>query len=116
MRYFREPKTKGRWPVHGKPYECNHPMYNSCTLYLLDGKGLAVVQQRFNPTRKLFWYGPIDMDLVDDIFNQEEFKFYFNTHCGDKNEDGYFPTVNVRQVMYALHMKPLKRQYWEEGL
>lgn len=115
MRYFRarEGRTKSNWPVHGKPYECDHPMYDTCTLYLIDGKGLAVVQQRFNSTRKIFWWSAIDNELVDDIYNQPEFKFYFNQHCGDKDSRGLYPTVTVRQIMWALRMKPLRKEYWE---
>ena len=39
MRYFRarECRTTSKWPVHGKQYECDHPMYDSCTLYFIDG-------------------------------------------------------------------------------
>lgn len=29
-------------------YHCNHPIYNTCTLFDQNGIGLAVIQQRFN--------------------------------------------------------------------
>ena len=30
-----------------------------------------------------------------------------------KNKDGLYPTVTVRKLMWALRMKPLKKERWE---
>ena len=34
--------------MYGQLYICNHPVYDSCTLYKIDEKGLAVIQQRYD--------------------------------------------------------------------
>ena len=94
-------------------YACNHPLYNKCTLYLQDGKGLAVIQQRFNPKMKTTWWSAIDIGLVDDILNNENFQKYFNQHAAAADERGLYPTVAVRQLMWALKMRPLKKEFWE---
>lgn len=38
--------------MYGKLYICNHPVYDRCTLFTIGDKGLAVIQQRFNPDTK----------------------------------------------------------------
>ena len=38
--------------MYGQLYECNHPAYNHCTLYLIGDKGLAVIQQRYDKKSK----------------------------------------------------------------
>ena len=51
MRYYFEKPDIYR-SLYGETYVCNHPVYDKCTLYKINGKGLAVVQQRFNPDDK----------------------------------------------------------------
>ena len=42
--------------MYGIAYECNHPVYDVCTLYKIGNKGLCVIQQRFNNyTKSAFW-------------------------------------------------------------
>ena len=36
-----------------------------------------------------------------------------HAHAKKKDSHGYFPTVTVRQLMWALRMKPLKKERWE---
>lgn len=110
MRYFYEPEETVR--RSNRTYKCDHPLYSACTLYKDGDKGLAVVQQRFNEQLKVFWWGPIDPWLVDAIFSREEFSEYFLKKSGDCT-DGLYPTVTVRQIMWALRMKPLKKTWWE---
>lgn len=93
-------------------YKCDHPVYSTCTLYLHRGKGLAVIQQRFNSRLKATFWTALDKSLADDILDQENFEEYFNKKA-DYSSEGLYPTVTVRQVMWALHMKPLKKQPWE---
>ena len=111
MRYHYERPTEYQVTT-GIMYKCNHPVYDYCTLYLIENRGLAVVQQRYVPIRKYTYWRDIDPWLVDDIFYQKGFMAYFNKHAG-RLTDGLYPTVTVRQIMWALKMKPLKRYIWE---
>lgn len=109
MRYYY--KVENKRATKGVKYKCDHPLYNSCTLYLRGGLGLAVIQERFNSRLKSFWYGPIDEGLVDDIYNQPGFDLYFAEHA-QAEHDGLYPTVSVRKIMWALRMKPLPAEEW----
>lgn len=91
----------------------NHPLYSKCTLYEVDNKGLCVVQERFNRELKMKYWAPIDIWLVDMIYEHPKFSKYFEEVADCKDENGLYPTRSVRQVMWALRMKPLKREYWE---
>lgn len=95
-------------------YKCNDALFNSCTLFRSGEKGLAVIQQRFNSDLKISWWGPIDPWLVDDIFGLPEFEKYLAKYA-DYPDDGIFPVVEIRKLMYALGMKPMKKQFWETG-
>lgn len=35
--------------MYGETYICNHEVYNKCTLYKIDNKGLAIIQQCYDP-------------------------------------------------------------------
>ena len=59
------------------------------------------------------WWGPIDPWLVDEIFNQERFMQIFDKYAGDC-ENGLYPTMSVRKLMWALRMKPMIKQPWED--
>lgn len=118
MRYFREPKRVKK-ATHGFKYSCSsHPLYNQCTLYFdgATGKGLAVIQQRFNRRTKTTMWGPIDVDLIDDIYDQDGFDLYFQDHARRMDPDGLYPTITVRELMWILRMKPLPRMFWESKL
>ena len=39
----------------GKIYECHHIVYSRCTLFKIDEKGLAVIQQKYDPYNKVTW-------------------------------------------------------------
>lgn len=97
----------------GHTYYCDHPYYNACTLYLLpDGKGLAVIQQRFNEKLKYTWWDKIDLRINIDISNSEIFDGYLRDNAGWPT-DGLYPTVEVRRVMWALRLPPLMKHEWE---
>lgn len=101
-----------------KMYKCNHPIYDKCTLFIMDGfdgYGLAVIQQRFSDSEKLSWWGPIDPYLTDDISKTRGFEDFFIRHAGVA-ESGIYPTIELRKLMYALNMKPLIKEYWEVKL
>lgn len=110
MKYYYE--IEGCVPPTKYLYRCNHPLYSSCSLCKRGEKGLAIIQKRFNPKLKIFWYGPIDSRLMNDIVRNKRFDAYFAEHCGDA-DDGIFPTVEIRSIMWALRMKPLRKEWWE---
>ena len=111
MRYFTE-KPVSALSTRKYTYECNHPLYSSCSLIQKDDKGLAIVQRRFNSRMKVFWYSEADSWVIDSILKHDGFESYFAKHGGEC-KDGLYPTVTVRQVMWALKMKPLKKAWWE---
>lgn len=111
MRYHYE-KPKIYSSMYGELYECDHPVYSRCTLYRMDDKGLAVIQQRYNPRNKITWWGEIDPWLTDIIYLHARFLDFFEKRSG-VNQNGLFPTVTIRQIMWALKMKPIPRERWE---
>ena len=112
MRYHYE-KPNIYFTMYGKTYlRCNHPVYDRCTLYLIGNKGLAVIQQRFDEATKRTYWTEIDPWLMDALYLNERFKDYFGERATEP-VDGLYPTVTVRQIMWALKMKPLPRQRWE---
>lgn len=111
MRYHYE-KPNVYLAMYGETYVCNHPVYNNCTLYLMGGKGLAIIQQRFDSESKQTWWNEIDPWLVDELYLHPKFKEYFDERA-DEPVNGLYPTVSIRQIMWALKMKPLKRERWE---
>ena len=111
MRYHYE-KKKDIFAVFGETFECDHPVYSKCTLFKEGKNGLAVIQQRYVPLLKTTYWTEIDEVLVNDIFMNHKFPDFFKERSGPK-VNGCYPTVSVRQIMWALRMKPLKRERWE---
>lgn len=101
-----------RTSMYGHTYECDHEIYNRCTLYLIGNKGLSVIQQRFDAENKSTYWSSIDSNLTDAIYLHENFKPFFDERSSEPI-DGIYPTVTLRQIMWALRMKPLKRERWE---
>ena len=111
MRYHYE-KPAIYLSMYGSTYSCNHPAYDRCTLFEVGDKGLAVIQQRYDPETKKTWWGEIDPWLTDALYLHPKFKKIFDERSGEAR-DGIFPTITIRQLMWALKMKPLKRERWE---
>ena len=111
MRYHYE-KPSMYLSMYGSVYECNHPVYNKCTLFKIENKGLAVVQQRYDKETKTTWLGEIDQWLTDILYLHPKFKEYFDARSSERLEDLY-PTVTIRQIMWALKLKPIARERWE---
>ena len=111
MRYHYE-KPDMYISMYGKIHHCDHPVYDKCTVYLMGDKGLAVIQQRYDSYTKKTWWGEVDPWLTDDLYLHPKFKVYFDERAG-KATDGLYPTVTIRQIMWALKMKPIKRERWE---
>lgn len=111
MRYYHIPKPFTSCH-YGEVYICDHPVYSRCTLYKIHDKGLAVIQQRYIPETKHTFWTEIDPELRDDIYLHPKFKSYFDERSSTPRNDIY-PTVTVRQIMWALRMKPLPKKIWE---
>ena len=135
MRYHYE-KPEIYVSNYGETYICDHPVYDRCTLFKIGDKGLAVIQQRFDPETKETRWTEIDPWLTDAIYLNPNFKSLFEKYSkkvgnlesmtcqvqnAEKRMQGttrsstnlLYPTLTVRQVMWALKMKPLKRERWE---
>lgn len=98
MRYHNDvPKEWTNY--YGSVYRCDHPVYRVSTLYFEHGKGLCIIQQRFDEKTKSTYWGPIDPWLTDKIYLHEGFKEYFDHHAKRRNQNGEYPTVTVRQIM-----------------
>lgn len=111
MRYHYE-KPPIYLSMYGITYSCGHPVYTNCTLFKIGDLGLAVIQQRYNPRTKTTWWGQIDPWLTDNLYLHPKFREFFHQRAG-RCTDGLYPTVTVRQIMWALKMKPLPKERWE---
>lgn len=111
MRYHYE-KPSMFMSMYGQIYIYNHPVYSKCTLYKIGNKGLAVIQQRHDPISKTTWWSEIDSWLTDELYLHRGFKEFFDSRAGECT-DGLYPTVTIRQIMWALKIKPMKRERWE---
>lgn len=111
MRYHYE-KPSIYLSMYGESYSCDHPVYNNCTLFKIGNKGLAVIQQRYDAETKKTWWGEVDAWLTDALYLHPNFKDYFDERSGEI-ESGLYPTVSIRQLMWALKIKPIPRKRWE---
>ena len=111
MRYHHE-KPDEYFSMYGDTYICDHPVYDSCTLFKIDTRGLCVIQQRFDTETKKTWWGEIDPWLTDLLYLHPKFKGFFDERSGECT-DGLYPTVTVRQIMWALKLKPMQKERWE---
>lgn len=110
MRYHYTPQRTGL--TAGEVYKCDHELYSYCTLFRCGGRGLAVIQKRFNRKLKVTWWDCLDSALAYDISIQQGFAQYLDEHAGVP-VNGLYPTIPVRKVMWALRMKPLRKETWE---
>lgn len=108
--YYEKPEN---WVGAGKVYRCNHPMYNYCTLFQSGNVGLAVIQERFDPLKKTRQFGAVEPWIAGDIFLNPRFEMYFIDHAKEPDENGLYPTIELRKIMWALRMKPLKKEPWK---
>lgn len=111
MRYhYKKPAIYST--LYGSTFTCDHPVYSSCTLFMMEDKGLSIIQQRFDATTKATWWAEIDPWLTDILYLHPKFKAFFDDRSGEAT-DGLYPTVTIRQIMWALKLKPLPRERWE---
>lgn len=76
------------------------------------GIGLAVIQQRYDPETKSTYWTEIDPWLNDALYFNERFGEYFFANARE-SDNGIFPTVPIRKLMWTLRMKPLPKDIWE---
>lgn len=93
-------------------YKCDHPVYNACTLFKEGNRGLAVIQQRYNPQMKMTWWTGIDKELVEQIEGNVYFREVFD-RMAEICKDGIYPTIEVRKLLWQLKIKPIKKEEWE---
>lgn len=98
--------------MYGVTYICNHTVYDRCTLYQENDIGLSIIQQRYDESTKHTYWTEIDPWLTDLLYLHPKFKEYFKDRAGEC-KDGLYPTVTIRQIMWALKIKPIKRERWE---
>ena len=98
--------------MYGETYVCDHPVYSRCTLFTIGNKGLAVIQQRYDSDTKTTWWAIIDSWVTDELYLHPKFKEYFDARSGEA-KDGLYPTITIRQIMWALKLKPIPRERWE---
>lgn len=111
MRTYYKPKDIF-YINYGTTYECNHPVYNRCTLFKIKTKGIAVIQQRYDLITKHTWWSEIDDCLRDDLYLNSNFYEFFKSNATAQN-NGFYPTFTIRQIMHRLKMEPLKKEVWE---
>ena len=111
MRYHYE-KPSIYLSKYGSTYICSNPVYDKCTLFKIGDKGLAIIQQRYDKATKRTWWDEIDPWLNDALYLHPRFKKFFDDRAG-LSTDGLYPTVTIRQIMWALKMKPIPRERWE---
>lgn len=100
---------------HSLFHTCDHPLYNSCCLYLLpDGRGLAVVEKRWNSRLKASYWAAVRADIADAIYEQPGFQQYLEKVAKQPTKSGLYFTVPVRRVMWALRMPPIPKEDWEK--
>lgn len=87
-------------------------MYNRCTLFQIGENGLSVIQQRFDEkTNKIRW-SDIDPWLTDMLYLHPKFKEFFDGRSVPCTNVLY-PTATIRQIMWALKLKPIPKERWE---
>lgn len=111
MRYNYQ-LTGKRYHIYGDTYHCDHPLYDACTLYKDGTKGLAVIQEYYLASSKKHMWSKVDSMLVDEIYYNGDFKMVFDRYAAEP-KDGLYPTLTIRQIMWALRMKPLPKEPWE---
>ena len=81
MRYHYE-KPDVYHSIFGATYSYEHPVYYKCTLFEIDNKGLAVIQQRFDKDTKKTRWGEIDPWMTDTLYLHPKFKEFFDVRSG----------------------------------
>lgn len=71
-----------------------------------------MIQQRHNELDKTTFWTEIDPWLTDALYLHPNFREFFDDRALE-SMDGLYPTVSIRQIMWALKLKPLPKERWE---
>ena len=82
---------------------------------MIGKNGLAVIQKRYDQDTKHTYWTEIDPWLTDSLYLHPKFKEFFDDRSGEAT-DGLYPTVTIRQIMWALKMKSIPRERWGDLL
>lgn len=100
-------------------YRCTEKLTNAIIQFMINvryskwiRKAWRLFSRDTTPSTKNTWWGEIDPWLTDCLYLHEKFLVFFNDRSGEP-ENGIYPTVTIRQMMWAMKMKPLKRERWE---
>ena len=78
----------------------------------MDSKAIIEkIKSQVKATKTTRWT-EIDPWLTDILYLHPKFKEFFDDRSGECR-DGLYPTVTIRQIMWALKMKPIPRERWE---
>lgn len=105
--YYQKPEISVR--VFGEPITLDHPIYKSGTLYFENSKGLIVTQKHFDSDRRECYWGSVDFWIANDIYTSKNFPEYFFLNASEKE----YPIIELRKLMWALRIKPLQKEDWE---
>lgn len=106
--YYEKPEFSTR--LYGKVVHLDHPVYRAGTFYEERGLGLIAVQQKFDEENRFCYWTAIDPDIANDIYLSPRFPVFFAEHATPNN----YPIFQLRKLMWALRIKPLPREYWED--
>lgn len=107
MKYYYQ-KPEVTTPLYGETVILEHPVYKIGTQFIQNGRGLIITQKRF--TAKYLYWDAIDPWLANDIYLHPKFPEFFREHATESD----YPIFQLRKVMWALRMKPLPKEFWEE--
>ena len=71
-----------------------------------------MIQQRYVERNKHTYWSEIDPWIANCLYLNPQFAALVNER-GKEPVDGLYPTITVRQAMWAVKMKPLKKLQWE---
>ena len=89
--------------MYGQRYLCDHPVYHSCTLFLIEEKGLAVIQQRYDPGRSVYGRTLPHRDHPADHVGAENEAFAETAMGNGVRPAGYL----MRQIRSPYYGKPM---------
>ena len=96
--------------LFGEPISLDHPIYKAGTLYLEDGKGLIVTQKKFDADRRECYWDAVDSWIANDVYISKKFPEWFFLNATETD----YPIFELRKTMWALRMKPLPKEEWEQ--
>ncbi len=98
--------------VYGEAYFCDHPVYNSGTLFKVKDRGIVIIEQYYNPKTKTTYWSCIEDWIANAIYLHKDFMLLFSKYSAIQTNKLY-PTITVRHAMHWLKMKPLEKHIWE---